>query len=324
VVDKTILVTGGCGFIGSNFLHMLDAIGWTGLVVNVDALTYAGRLENLEGLNLKNYKFFPYDINNPILGAVFDATKPDVVVNFAAESHVDRSITGPDIFLKTNIVGTGHLLDLSVKNNVKQFIQISTDEVYGDLDNAAPESVETDNLAPSSPYSASKASADLLALSYARTYGLHVNVTRCSNNYGPRQFPEKLLPLMISKARNNEKLPIYGDGQQIRDWIHVTDHCDGVLSVIESGKSGEIYNFGGDNELPNMEVVDSILTALDKPQSLKERVTDRLGHDRRYAINFSKATKDLGWVPKTDWVAGLANTIRWYEEEDVSAETETS
>jgi len=308
-----ILVTGGCGFIGSNFIHyMLERYEYE--IVNLDKLTYAGNLENLKDVEHdQRYTFVKGDIaDRVLLGKIFER-KFDVIVNFAAESHVDRSILDPSDFIKTNVFGTYNLLEMAKEKGVGKFIQISTDEVYGSL---GPEGKFTEEtpLSPSSPYSASKASADLLAMAYYRTYGLPVIITRCSNNYGPYQFPEKLIPLMITNALEDKELPVYGDGKNIRDWIHVYDHARAIDLVIHRGKAGEIYNIGADNERTNIEIVQMLLDILGKPHSLIRFVKDRPGHDRRYAIEAEKIKKELGFKVQVDFTRGLKETVKWYIE----------
>lgn len=314
----TILVTGGAGFIGSNFVHYMMEKYPDYRIVCIDKLTYAGNLRNLETvLDKKNFRFIKGDIcDRELVYRIFEEEKPDIVINFAAESHVDRSIESPDIFLKTNILGTQVLLDASRKYNVKRFHQVSTDEVYGDLplDRSDLKFTESSPLRPSSPYSASKASADLLVLAYHRTYGVPVTISRCSNNYGPYQFPEKLIPLMIINALNDRPLPVYGDGRNVRDWIHVKDHCEAIDIIIHRGKEGEIYNIGGENERANIDVVRMILKELGKPESLIRFVKDRPGHDRRYALDISRMKKEFGWSPKISFEEGLKSTIKWYLE----------
>lgn len=312
-----LLVTGGCGFIGSNFLrHVLEHYS-TALVTNVDALTYAGNKANVADLNQRfggRYEFFHADIANlEQMELLFSKHQFFAVINFAAESHVDRSINSPQNFIHTNVIGTSVLLDMARRHGVGRFLQISTDEVYGSL---GPTGLFTEAtpLDPSSPYSASKASADLLALAYHKTFGLDVRVTRCSNNYGPYQFPEKLIPLMITNALRDLPLPVYGDGQNVRDWIHVEDHCSAVVSVLLEGKAGEVYNVGGDGEMKNLEVVRFILEQLGKPKELIRFVEDRLGHDRRYAIDSSKLQRELGWKPLNRPLDGIASTIQWYKD----------
>ena len=307
-----ILVTGGAGFIGSNFVNYMVRKYSNYEILNLDALTYAGNLENLkESEGKSNYRFIKGDITDKDLIDSIFVEEVDVVVNFAAESHVDRSITNPGVFVSTNIQGTQVLLDAARKNNIKKYIQVSTDEVYGTLGKEGYFTEETP-LAPNSPYSASKAGADLLVQAYSETYGLPVNITRCSNNYGPFHFPEKLIPLMIINALNNKSLPIYGDGLNIRDWLHVEDHCSAIDLVLHKGKTGEVYNVGGHNERSNIDVVTEILRKLNKPETLIEYVNDRLGHDRRYAIDPTKLQTELGWKPKYTFETGLKETIEWY------------
>ncbi|ABX44027.1 dTDP-glucose 4,6-dehydratase [Lachnoclostridium phytofermentans] len=313
-----ILVTGGAGFIGSNFVQYMVNNYPEDTIVNLDALTYAGNLESLKSVEDKpNYRFIKGDISDRVfIMELFEKEAFDVVVNFAAESHVDRSILDPEVFVKTNVLGTLVLLDASKKFQIKRFHQVSTDEVYGDLpiDRTDLFFTEDTPLHTSSPYSSSKASADLFVLSYYRTYGLPVTISRCSNNYGPYHFPEKLIPLMIIRALNNEKLPVYGNGSNVRDWLHVTDHCSAIDLIIRNGKPGEVYNVGGHNEKTNLEVVKEILKALNKPESLIEYVTDRPGHDLRYAIDPSKIEQELGWKPRYHFETGLKQTIDWYLE----------
>lgn len=307
------LITGGAGFIGSNFIHyMLDKYP-DYQIINYDKLTYAGNTENLESIqNLNNYTFIKGDINNrELLEYVDDSYNIDVIVNFAAESHVDRSIKNSSDFVKTNIVGTQTLLDVARKNNLR-FIQISTDEVYGSLGPIGYFSEETP-LSPNSPYSASKASADLIVRSYHETFGLNTNITRCSNNYGPFQFPEKLIPLMIINALEGKPLPVYGNGKNIRDWLHVKDHCSAIDLVIHKGKPGEVYNIGGNNEKMNLEIVECILDFLKVSKELITFVPDRLGHDFRYAIDSNKIRKELGWRPEYSFEKGIKETIAWYQ-----------
>ena len=313
-----ILVTGGAGFIGSNFIYLVlkERKDWQ--VVCVDALTYAANPHTLDKAKRNsNFIFYKEDIRNRSgISDVFQKEHPDVVINFAAESHVDRSIENPSIFLETNVMGTQILLDVCRKYGVKRFHQVSTDEVYGDLPLDKPDLFFTENtpIHASSPYSASKASADLLVLAYYRTYGLPITISRCSNNYGPYQFPEKLIPLMISNALKDKFLPVYGKGLNVRDWIYVEDHCYGILAILEKGKVGEIYNLGGHNEKTNIEVVKIILNELRKPESLIKYVSDRKGHDLRYAIDPSKAYKELGWKPSVLFNDGIKLTINWYLE----------
>ena len=315
-MSRTHLVTGGAGFIGSNYIYYLINKYPEDSIVCVDSLTYAGNVETLhDAFSHSNFTFIRADIcNRDAIGHIFEKYAPDFVINFAAESHVDRSITNPQIFLETNIIGTSILMDQSIKSNVKRFHQISTDEVYGDLPLDEPELKFTENtpIKASSPYSSSKASADLLAMAYHRTYGLPVTISRCSNNYGPFQFPEKLIPLMINKALHNEKLPIYGDGSNIRDWLYVTDHCSAVDLIIEKGKIGEVYNIGGSNEHSNIDVVKIILKALNKSENLIQFVKDRKGHDRRYAIDPKKIEDELNWKPMVKFEKGIIDTINWY------------
>lgn len=307
-----IMVTGGAGFIGSNFVNYMVNKYPQYKIVNVDKLTYAGNLENLKSVdNNPNYEFIKADITDrdTIYNIVENGI--DVIVNFAAESHVDRSITEPDVFVKTNIMGTQVLLDAAKKYNIKKYVQISTDEVYGTL---GPEGLfkETTPLAPNSPYSASKASADLLVRSYFETFGLPINITRCSNNYGPYHFPEKLIPLMIINSLKGNPLPIYGDGLNIRDWLFVEDHCQAIDLVIHQGRIGEVYNIGGNNEKTNIEIVKKVLKELGLSESLITYVKDRPGHDRRYAIDATKLRTELGWEPKYNFEIGIVKTIQWY------------
>lgn len=324
---KTILVTGGAGFIGSNFVkHIIEKYPEYKLV-NIDSLTYAGNLENLSGLEQNsNYEFYKIDIRDKQeIEKLFEKYSFDTVINFAAESHVDRSIENPEIFLTTNIIGTHVLLDTAkkywkvkpddkydfeFKENVK-FVQVSTDEVYGELGKEGY-FVETMPLLPNSPYSASKASADMIVRAYNETFGLPINITRCSNNYGPYQFPEKLIPLMINNAIQDKELPIYGDGMQIRDWLHVEDHCSAIDTVLHEGLDGEVYNIGGNNEKANINIVKLILSHLDKSEDLITFVKDRPGHDRRYAIDNTKITTQLGWEPAYTFEEGIKETIEWY------------
>jgi dTDP-glucose 4,6-dehydratase len=311
-----ILVTGGAGFIGGNFVHYMVNKYPKYDIVNLDLLTYAGNLETLKSVeNKPNYKFVKGDIaDRDFIFKLFRAENFDMVVNFAAESHVDRSITDPGIFVQTNVMGTTVLLDASKEFGVKRYHQVSTDEVYGDLPLDRPELFFTEEtpLHTSSPYSSSKASADLFVLAYHRTFGLEVSVSRCSNNYGPYHFPEKLIPLMISRALADEELPVYGKGENVRDWLHVEDHCSAIDLIIHNGKAGEVYNVGGHNERTNLEVVKTILNALNKPESLIKYVTDRPGHDMRYAIDPKKLETELGWKPKYNFDTGIAQTIQWY------------
>ncbi len=315
-MTRTLLVTGGAGFIGSNFIYKMLREHPADNIVCIDALTYAGNIETLDrALQEENFSFYAIDIRDRHnVNKIVSETKPDIIVNFAAESHVDRSIKNPQIFLETNIIGTSVLMDAAIKYGVKRFHQVSTDEVYGDLPLDRPDLMFTEStpLRTSSPYSSSKAGADLLTMAYYRTYGLPVTISRCSNNYGPYQFPEKLIPLMINNALNDKKLPIYGDGKNIRDWLYVDDHCHAIDLIITKGKIGEIYNVGGHNEKANIDVVKTILKQLNKPESLLEYVADRKGHDRRYAIDPSKIHKELGWSPETDFNTGIKKTIDWY------------
>ena len=308
-----VLVTGGAGFIGGNFVHHMVNKYPDYQIVNLDLLTYAGNLETLKPVEDKpNYKFVKGDIaDEAFIMDLFEKEKFDVVVNFAAESHVDRSIEDPGIFVQTNVMGTRVLLDASRKFGVKRYHQVSTDEVYGDLPLDRPDLFFTENtpIHTSSPYSASKASADLFVLAYHRTFGTPVTVSRCSNNYGPYHFPEKLIPLMISRALADEELPVYGNGENVRDWLHVSDHCE---AIDHKGRVGEVYNIGGHNERTNLQVVQTILKALDKPESLIKYVKDRPGHDRRYAIDPTKIETELGWKPKYNFDTGIAQTIQWY------------
>ena len=337
---KRILVTGGAGFIGSNFIHyILNHEQELVLLVNLDLLTYAGNLENLRSVeNEPRYHFVQGDVRDrELVEKLFGWYDFDTVVHFAAESHVDRSIVGPEIFLTTNIVGTQTLLDVA-KRHWKEipddkysrtyrpgvrYLQVSTDEVYGAL-GATGMFTENTPLSPNSPYSASKASADLIVRAYYETYGLPVNITRCSNNYGPYQFPEKLIPLMIYNARKDKPLPVYGDGLQIRDWLHVSDHCSAIHAVLSRGLVGQVYNIGGNNEKANIEIVRLILKGLDKPENLITYVKDRPGHDRRYAIDNTKITSELGWAPVYTFEQGICETIQWYLEHEDWVERITS
>ena len=315
-MKKKILVTGGAGFIGGNFIHYMIDKYPEYMIVNLDALTYAGNLETLKPIeNKPNYKFVKGDISDrDFIFKLFKEEKFDIVVNFAAESHVDRSIKDSSIFVKTNVMGTQVLLDASKEFKVKRYHQVSTDEVYGDLKLDKPYLFFTEKtqLNPSSPYSASKASADLLVYSYHKTFNLPITISRCSNNYGPYHFPEKLIPLMICKALNNEKLLVYGNGQNVRDWLYVKDHCVAIDLIIHKGKVGEIYNIGCHNEKTNLDVVKTILKALDKPESLITYVKDRPGHDLRYAIDPTKLENELGWKAKYNFDKGIEQTIKWY------------
>lgn len=313
---KSILVTGGCGFIGSCFIRQVLAMDGDVGVVNLDALTYAGNPDNLcEVEQSARYTFAKGDIcDGQRVEELLQAHDVDCVVHFAAESHVDRSITGPSVFLETNVIGTHTLLQQSLAyGGVARFVAVSTDEVYGALALDSKELFhEQQLLEPNSPYSSSKAGADLVARAYFHTYGLPVLITRASNNYGPYQFPEKLIPLIINNALHDESLPVYGDGLYVRDWLHVSDHCRGIWSVLTKGRVGEVYNIGGNNERANIDVVKMILAALEKPESLIEYVKDRPGHDRRYAIDCGKLIKETGWAPEVDFVGGIRDTIEWY------------
>ena len=309
-----ILVTGGAGFIGSAFIRM--AIGETGLrVVNLDKLTYAGNLENLGDVDGNaRYRFVQGDIcDAELVNALVGDERPDAIVHFAAESHVDRSILSPEPVVRTNYNGTFTLLEAARLHHVPRFVHISTDEVYGSLPTPA-EADERYPLNPSSPYSASKAASDLLARSYFVTFKLPVVITRASNNYGPYQFPEKLIPLMITNALEDGSLPVYGDGQQVRDWLFVEDHCRGILAVLHQGRDGEIYNIGGNRSLPNLDVVRQVLALTGKPESLIAYVTDRPGHDRRYALSSEKLMRETAWQPVVDFETGLSRTIEWYRD----------
>ena len=312
----TILVTGGAGFIGTNFVYYQLQHHSEDRVVCLDALTYAGNLENLtEALKNPRFCFVKGDIaDREAVNALFEEEKPDIVVNFAAESHVDRSITQPELFLRTNIMGTQVLMDACRKYGVQRYHQVSTDEVYGDLPLDRPDLFFTEDtpIHTSSPYSASKASADLLVLAYFRTFHLPVSITRCSNNYGPYHFPEKLIPLMITRALNDQSLPVYGKGENVRDWLYVEDHCAAIDLVMRKGREGEVYNVGGHNERTNLDVVKTVLRELGKPESLITFVTDRPGHDRRYAIDPSKIHAELGWLPRTKFDDGIHQTVQWY------------
>lgn len=310
-----VLVTGGAGFIGSNFVRYMVKKYPEYQIVNLDLLTYAGNLENLKEVeNKPNYKFVKGDIaDHEFINGFFAEEKFDYVINFAAESHVDRSITDPGIFVRTNVQGTQVLLDAAKNIGVKKYLQVSTDEVYGTLGETGYFTEETP-LAPNSPYSASKAGADLLVRAYHETYGMPVNITRCSNNYGPFHFPEKLIPLMIINALHDKDLPVYGDGLNVRDWLYVEDHCEAIDTVLHKGVVGEVYNIGGNNEHTNIEIVKTILKHLGKPESLIKFVKDRPGHDRRYAIDATKIRMELGWEPKHTFETGIKETIDWYLE----------
>ena len=336
---KNVLVTGGAGFIGSNFVHYMLQNYQDVHVVNLDALTYAGNLENLESIQENGrYTFVKGDIRDrELIERLFEEYQFDTVVNFAAESHVDRSITQPEIFLTTNIIGTQTLLDVAKAHwktepdnkysreyipGVK-YLQVSTDEVYGALGKTGM-FTETTPLSPNSPYSASKASADMIVRAYHETYGMPVNIPRCSNNYGPYQFPEKLIPLMINNCKLDKALPVYGDGMQIRDWLYVEDHCSAICTVLEKGAVGEVYNIGGNNEKANVEIVKLLINALGKSEDLITYVQDRPGHDRRYAIDNHKITTELGWSPAYTFEVGIQKTIEWYLEHSEWRERITS
>ncbi|MGA2916033.1 MAG: dTDP-glucose 4,6-dehydratase [Sedimentisphaerales bacterium] len=310
---KRILVTGGAGFIGSNFVRLILTEQPDCLIVNLDKLTYAGNLENLEGfLDNPNHVFVKADINDgKIVEELIDKYKIQTIINFAAESHVDRSIAGPKIFIETNVIGTLTLLQAACDKKIERFIQISTDEVYGEL-GPAGKFTEKTPLSPNSPYSASKTAADLLVKAFEHTWGLNYCITRCSNNYGPYQFPEKMIPLMINNALNDKPLPVYGDGLNIRDWIYVEDHCRAIWKVLIDGKPGETYNIGASCEKTNIEVVKTLLKLLKKPESLITFVKDRPGHDRRYAMDSSKIQLQLGWQSRITFEDGLKKTINWY------------
>jgi dTDP-glucose 4,6-dehydratase len=308
-----VLITGGCGFIGSNYIRYVMRKHPSYRIINIDKLTYAGNLENLKGLETReNYKFIKADIcSTTAMKEVFNKHRPQAIVNFAAESHVDRSISAPSVFIKTNVLGVGTLLNLSLEYGIERFLHISTDEVYGSI--LRGKFTEKSLLEPSSPYSASKAAADALVLAYCTTYGLPALITRSSNNYGPYQFPEKFIPLVIHNALNNKNIPLYGDGKNVRDWIYVEDNCEAIDRVLHKGKVGEIYNVGGQNEQQNIYVINRILNILDKPSSLITYVKDRPGHDRRYALSTAKIRQHIGWAPKTSFATGLKKTIQWYK-----------
>ena len=314
----TIIVTGGAGFIGGNFVHHMVNKYPDYEIVNLDLLTYAGNLETLKPVEDKpNYKFVKGDIaDREFIMDLFEKEKFDIVVNFAAESHVDRSIENPEVFLDTNIKGTAVLMDACRKYGIKRYHQVSTDEVYGDLPLDRPDLFFTEEtpIHTSSPYSSSKAAADLLVLAYHRTYGLPVSISRCSNNYGPYHFPEKLIPLMIANALNDKPLPVYGEGLNVRDWLYVEDHCKAIDLIIHNGRVGEVYNVGGHNEKTNIEIVKIICKELGKPESLITHVADRKGHDMRYAIDPTKIHNELGWLPETKFEDGIKKTIKWYLE----------
>ncbi len=310
---KNILVTGGAGFIGSNFVHYMLNKHSNYKIINFDSLTYAGNLENLSAIEKNpNYTFIKEDIGNKEqVMKVFREHSIDTVVHFAAESHVDRSITGPAVFVQTNIVGTQVLLDVSREIGIERFLHVSTDEVYGSL-GATGYFTEETSLHPNSPYSASKASSDMLVLAYQHTFGFPGVVTRCSNNYGPYQFPEKLIPLLIANALNDKSIPVYGDGSNIRDWLYVEDHCSALDVVLHHGKIGDVYNIGGNNEWKNIDIVKLVLKEIDKPESLITYVKDRPGHDKRYAIDAAKIKNELGWVPSYQFENGIKKTVQWY------------
>ena len=312
----TVLVTGGAGFIGSNFIFYMLKNHREDRVICLDRLTYAGNLHTLEPvMEDPNFRFIKGDIcDRDTIYDLFHEEQPDIVVNFAAESHVDRSIDNPGIFLETNITGTSILMDACRRYGIRRFHQISTDEVYGDLPLDRPDLFFTEEspLRPSSPYSSSKASADLLVLAYHRTYGLPATISRCSNNYGPYQFPEKLIPRMIINALSDRSLPVYGNGQNVRDWLYVEDHCRAIDLIIRKGSAGEIYNIGGRNEMKNIDVVKLICKELGKPEKLIFYTKDRKGHDRRYAVNPAKIRRELDWLPETRFSDGIRDTIRWY------------
>ena len=311
-----IIVTGGAGFIGGNFVHYMINKYSDYQIICLDKLTYAGNLETLEPvMNNKNFKFIKGDIaDRNFIYNLFETERPDIIVNFAAESHVDRSIEDPEIFLKTNILGTNVLLDACKKYGIKRYHQVSTDEVYGDLPLDRPDLFFTEEtpIHTSSPYSASKASADLLVQAYYRTFKIPITISRCSNNYGPYHFPEKLIPLMIANALNNKQLPVYGKGENVRDWLYVEDHCRAIDMIIHNGRVGEVYNIGGHNERTNLEVVKTIIRELGKSEDLIKYVTDRPGHDMRYAIDPTKIKNELGWEPLTLFDEGIKKTIKWY------------
>ncbi len=314
----TIIVTGGAGFIGGNFIHYYLKKHSDDRVICLDKLTYAGNLSTLKSvMDNPNFRFVKADIcDRKAVEQLFEEEKPDIVVNFAAESHVDRSIENPEIFLQTNIIGTEVLMDACKKYGITRYHQVSTDEVYGDLPLDRPDLFFTEEtpIHTSSPYSSSKAGADLLVLAYHRTYGLPVTISRCSNNYGPYHFPEKLIPLMIANALNDKPLPVYGEGINVRDWLYVEDHCHAIDLIIHKGKVGEVYNVGGHNEMRNIDIVKLICKELGKPESLITYVTDRKGHDMRYAIDPTKIHNELGWLPETKFADGIKKTIKWYLE----------
>lgn len=312
----TIIVTGGAGFIGSNFVYYMLKKHPSYRIICIDSLTYAGNMSTLaQAMKNPSFRFCKADIcDRDEIYRIFEEEKPDIIVNFAAESHVDRSIDNPEVFLKTNILGTQVMMDACNKYGIKRYHQVSTDEVYGDLPLDRPDLLFTEEtpISTSSPYSASKAAADLLVLAYHRTYGLPISISRCSNNYGPYHFPEKLIPLMIANALNDEPLPVYGKGENVRDWLYVDDHCIAIDLIIHQGKNGEVYNIGGHNEMRNIDIVKLICRELGKPESLIRFVTDRKGHDMRYAIDPTKIHSELGWLPETKFADGIKKTIQWY------------
>lgn len=312
---NTVMVTGGCGFIGSNFIRYLQKERPDWFIINIDKLTYAGNIGNLDGIDKSKYLMFKRDITDVSLSDIFETYRPKFVVNFAAESHVDRSIVNPDDFVQTNVVGTHNLLNLSRKYNVGRFLHVSTDEVYGSLGETGLFTEKTP-YAPNSPYSASKASSDFFVRAYHHTYGMDVVTTNCSNNYGPYQYREKLIPLIITNLVDNLNIPIYGDGLNVRDWLHVEDHCNAILLALENGKSGEVYNIGGNNERTNLQIVHKILELMGKDSSYIQFVKDRQGHDRRYAIDASKIVRELGWKPKYNFDSGIEQTVKWYIENE--------
>ena len=319
------MVTGGCGFIGANFIKEILSLDRGIKIINLDVLTYAGNLENLSDcMNDPDHIFVKADIRDKqAVSKVIGEHSPEAILNFAAESHVDRSIDSPMEFFETNVGGTLNLLNAAREHGVDRFLQVSTDEVYGTLGDTGLFTEET-SLAPNSPYSASKTSADMFVRAYHETYGMDTIITRCSNNYGPYQFPEKLIPLIINNAQHDKPLPVYGTGLNVRDWIHVRDHCTGIWTALIKGKAGEVYNFGGNSERTNLQVIKAILNILDKPESLIQFVKDRPGHDQRYAIDASKAKKELGWEPTMNFEAGLKKTLDWYLDNSEWLESVTS
>lgn len=312
-----VLITGGCGFIGSNFVRYMIERYPTYTFINLDALTYAGNAMNLEDINERgNYQFVEGNIcDSKLVDSLIQNWKVDVIVNMAAESHVDRSISEPSIFVQSNVLGTQVLLEAARRYNIGKFVQVSTDEVYGSLGKEGLFTEETP-LSPNSPYSASKASGDLIVRSYGETFGLDINITRCSNNYGSFQYPEKLIPLMVTNAFEGKPLPIYGNGLNVRDWLHVEDHCRAIDAVIHKGQSGEVYNIGGNNEWTNLNLVKKVVEIIGAPEELITFVTDRAGHDQRYAIDHTKITKELDWKPTYTFEEGLKETISWYDKHD--------